>query len=120
MKNMSFALTTQQMEDETKDITRRTGWAKLKAGDLFQPVEKGMGLKKGETVKRVGRACMVVSVTPEPLSRMIDDPVYGAAECVREGFPHLSPAQFVDMFCKANKCQPGIVVNRIEFERIAR
>lgn len=117
MKNMSFMLTIQQMQDETKDITRRTGWPKLKEGDLFQPVEKGMGLQKGEKVKPIGVPCRVISVTKEPLRRMLDDAAYGAAECAREGFPNMLPLQFVEMFCKANKCSQDILVNRIEFER---
>ena len=118
MKNMSFAMTKQAMLAETKDITRRIGWANLKPGDLFRPVEKGMGLKKGEKVTPLGKPCRVVSARAEALRRMTDDPVYGAAECVREGFPDLSPEQFVEMFCKANKCTPESVVNRIEFERV--
>ncbi len=42
-------------------------------------------------------------------------------ETAREGFPELSPVEFVEMFCKANKRQgvtPETVVNRIEFGRV--
>ena len=49
-RNMSFALTTKQIEDETKDVTRRNGWWFLKPGDQIWAVEKCMGLKKGEKV----------------------------------------------------------------------
>ncbi len=49
---------------------------------------------------------------------MIDDLEYGAKEVVKEGFPNLSPTEFVDMFCKANKCQPETIVRRMEFEHI--
>lgn len=49
---------------------------------------------------------------------MIDDPEYGAKEVVREGFPYLTPTEFVDMFCKANKCKPETIVHRMEFEHI--
>ena len=45
---MSFMLTTNQIIDETKDVTRRNGWENLKPGDRLRAVEKAMGLKKGE------------------------------------------------------------------------
>lgn len=48
MRRMSFMLTKEQVLNQTKDVTRRNGWAFLKPGDLIQPVEKCMGLKKGE------------------------------------------------------------------------
>jgi len=37
------------------------------------------------------------------------------ADCVLEGFPEMTPAEFVAMYCKANKCNPDKVVTRIEF-----
>lgn len=53
MRNMSFSLTTPQMRDRTKTLTRRLGWYSLKPGDRVQAVVKGMGLKKGEKVERL-------------------------------------------------------------------
>ena len=47
---MSFALTTEQVRNRTKTVTRRLGWATAKAGDIVQPIVKGQGLKKGERV----------------------------------------------------------------------
>ena len=47
-RNMSFAMTTEQVRNQTKTVTRRQGWRFLNAGDILQPVVKGMGLKKGE------------------------------------------------------------------------
>lgn len=38
MRRMSFMLTRKQVLDQTKDVTRRNGWAFLKPGDLIQPV----------------------------------------------------------------------------------
>lgn len=52
----------------------------------------------------------------EQLDKMINDPEYGAIEVVKEGFPEMTPWRFVEMFCKANKCEPGILVHRMEFE----
>ena len=35
-----------------------------------------------------------------------------------EGFPDLTPRQFLEMFCKANGCDGYQPVNRIEFEYV--
>lgn len=106
---MSFMLTKPQFLARTKDVTRRCGWWFAKAGDVYEGVEKGQGLKKGETVVRIGQI-RVLSVRPERLGDITD------AEVVREGFPEMTPADFIDMFCKANKCTPAKMINRIEFE----
>lgn len=111
MRNMSFALTTRQLLDGTKDVTRRLGWANLKPGEHFAAVEKGMGLKPGETVKRLGE-CVCVSNRAERLDAITADDVR------REGFPEMTPAEFVAMFCKHMKVTPDRLVNRIEFKRI--
>src|ERR1700722_16534494 len=98
MRNISVALTEEQVLERTKDVTRRLGWEKLQVGTLLQPVRKGQGLKKGEHATKVGSPIRVVAVSREPLRRLIDDQVYGLAEVVREGFPGLTPQQFVTFF----------------------
>ena len=116
MRNMSFALTTQQVQDHSKDVTRRLGWLHLKQGEAFQPVKKCMGLRPGEKIERIGGAVVTVSTRREPLRRMTDDQEYGRDECRREGFPRLSPAEFVAMFCASHRgCRPESIVTRIEF-----
>ena len=52
MRNMSFTMTTRQIKNRSTTMTRRFGWWFLKPGDRIQAVEKGMGLKKGEKVKK--------------------------------------------------------------------
>lgn len=47
---------------------------------------------------------------------MIDDPTYGQAEAILEGFPHLTGAEFVAMFCAHHSVTPAYAPNRIEFE----
>lgn len=123
MRNLSFALTTPQFRDRTKDVTRRKGewWSTVLApGTLLCGVEKSQGIKKGGLV-RLG-TIRVVSVTVESLDDLIDAPRYadqrGVAECAREGFWELCPAQFVAMFCKHMKCDTTQVVTRIEFEYV--
>lgn len=117
MRNMSFALTTQQVLDQSKDVTRRLGWLMLKPGDLFQPVKKCMGLKPGEKIERLGPPARVVSVRRERLDDMANAASgYGIEECRREGFSHLNPHEFVGMFVTSHKgCMLDTVVTRIEF-----
>lgn len=122
-RNISFALTAPQFLDGSKTVTRRNGWAFLKAGDILCAVEKSQGLKKGEKVKKLGMI-RVKDVRREALKRMLDDLNYGFAETTREGFPEPRPFHypdsFVEFFCKSHKgVTPESVITRIEFERVA-
>lgn len=116
---MSFSMTTPQFVDGSKDVTRRWGWSKLKAGDELVAVEKAMGLKKGEKVKKLGRI-KIVSVRIERLDRMIHEPAYGADELRREGYPFglKCSKAFVERLASAGKKKPSDHITRIEFERI--
>lgn len=118
MRNISFALTTAQVRRREKTVTRRVGWLKLEVGGKLQPIEKGQGLKKGQQVAKVGGPVRVVGVRREPLRRMLDDQAYGQAECVREGFPDLTPQQFVTFFLASHQCTVDDPVTRIEFEYV--
>lgn len=109
---MSFALTTRQYNDGSKDVTRRMGWEFLNPGDHFMAIEKGMGLAKGEKQVELGEN-VAVAVTRERLDTITQEDV------VREGFPEMTPPEFVEMYCGSHKgCQPGSVVTRIEFRRV--
>ncbi len=101
---MSFGLTPTQVQDETKDVTRRLGWLNLKPGDLVRPVRKCMGLKAGEKIEALHGPIRIVEVRREALGTMLNDPEYGRSECRSEGFPELSPSQ------------PDTVITRIKFE----
>lgn len=116
-RNMSFSLTTQQFRDRKKWVTRRLKWDNLASGDVLMGVEKAMGLKPGEKIVRLG-LIQIVSVRREPLQLMIDDPIYGVEEAYKEGFPDLTGAQFVEMFCKHMKCEPSFAPNRIEYDYV--
>lgn len=109
-------LTPGQVRRREKDVTRRLGWKKAKPRNLAQPVVKGMGLKKGEKVEKIGGPIRFTDVSWEPLRAMTDNLAYGRRECIREGFPHLTPHQFVAMFCAHNRCTPETEVTRIAFE----
>ena len=110
-RNMSFSLTTEQVRNHTKTVTRRTGWKFLKPGDIVNAVEKGQGLKKGEKIRKICKI-RIVSVRSEPLSDITK------ADCIKEGFPEMSPVEFVLMFSIHNKVFARSPVNRIEFEYI--
>lgn len=117
-RNISFALTTRQFRARQKDVTRRNGWLWVEPGDVLNAVEKCQGLKKGERVKSLG-LIRVVGVRRERLDEISNRPGYGAAECIREGFPDLTPAQFVAMYCKANPCTGGeTIITRIEYDYV--
>lgn len=112
--NISFALTTRQFLDRSKDVTRRLGWRRLKQGDVLTAVEKGQGLKKGEQAVILGRI-RVKTVRREPLNEILRSG-YGDEEVIREGFGGLSPLEFLDFFCQKNNCDRQAEVTRIEFE----
>jgi len=114
-RNISFSLTTDQVIAGTKDVTRRTGWEFAKVGDILTACEKCMGLKKGQKIIRL---CQIrlIAVDREPLSRMLGEVEYGKSEVIREGFPHLTPTQFVVMFSQHNHCRVNTIITRMEFE----
>lgn len=117
MRNMSFALTTDQILAGSKTVTRRMGWRMLKPGDLIQPVRKCMGLKPGEKIERLRAPVRIVNTRVETLDWMLIDVGYGIQECAREGFPGWTAFDFVQMFCATHKgCVPHSLITRIEFE----
>lgn len=78
MRNMSFSMTTEQVRNKTKTVTRRFGWWNLKPGTKLWAVEKSQGLKKGEKIKRISQI-EVVSVRAEKLQEITE------ADAIREG-----------------------------------
>ena len=111
MRLISFSLTTPQFLDGSKDVTRRLGWKKLKAGDRLMAVRKAMGLKRGEHPEKLGEI-EIVSVRREPLYEI------DAAECIREGFPGMHPDAFIRMFRAHMGCIESDEITRIEFRRL--
>ncbi len=114
-RNMSFTLTIEPYKNQTKTVTRRNGWRFAQVGDVVTGCEKCQGLKRGETVVKMGQHVWI-SLRWEPLRRMTDDLEYGRQEVILEGFPHLTPAEFVEMYCEHNRCAPETLVHRMEFE----
>jgi len=110
-RNMSFAMTTDQIRAQDKTVTRRFGWWFLKPGDIVWGVEKAMGLKKGEQIKRLAKI-RIVSTRAEPLDAITQDDV------IKEGFPDWTPIHFINMLVQHYKVEPSATVNRIEFEYV--
>lgn len=109
---MSVSLTEPQVVARSKDVTRRMGWLILKAGDRLTLCRKVMGRKRGEPLVRIVDV-EVVSVRREPLNTITADDV------AREGFPHMTSAEFVRFFCDSHKgCRPESVVTRIEWRYV--
>lgn len=120
MRNLSFALTTEQVRARTKTVTRRRGtwWARvLKPGDLLCAVEQSQGIKKGGLV-RLG-VIRVVSVRVERLRALREMDHWSAHdETHAEGFPGMSGNDFVAMFRQHMGGTEDQVVTRIEFEYV--
>lgn len=109
---MSFALTKEQILNQTKTVTRRNGWKNLKPGDLIQPIEKGMGLKKGEKQVFLGGPIKVKSISVQQLHQITKP------DLIKEGFPDMTTEDFINLYRLANKCSRSQRLHRIEFEYI--
>ena len=115
MRNISFMLTQEQFRNRTKTVTRRLRWKYLQPGDVLMGCEKCQGLGKGGQIVRMG-AIKVLTVRRERLDCMITDRAYGLLEVRLEGFPGITPEEFIEFFCRHNKVRPDQVVTRIWYE----
>jgi len=110
-RNMSFMLTTEQIKNRTKTVTRRLGWWFLKPGDILNACEKCQGLKKGE---RINKLCQIRVVHTRKVLLCNMEPL----DYIKEGFSHLDSESFIQMFMHEMKCGRTEEVNRIEFRYI--
>ena len=81
------------------DVTRRRIPVRArKVGQHIRAVEKMQGLKKGDH-QVVWGEIRIVSLEHEPLGDIITRPYRNStlSECTREGFPELTPEEFVAM-----------------------
>jgi hypothetical protein len=106
---MSVALTEAQVRARTKTVTRRMGWLKLKPGDRLTLCPRVMGFRKGEHAELITDV-EIIAVRRERLDLITPD------EVTAEGFPEMTPAEFVAFFCGSHKgCTPATEVTRIEW-----
>ncbi|MGV9838027.1 hypothetical protein ACWDUL_28035 [Nocardia niigatensis] len=110
---MAVSLTESQVRDRSKTVTRRMGWRNLRPGERLTLCRKVMGRRRAD-----GRV--------EPLVRIVDVEVLAVGrerlgaitpdEVVAEGFPEMTPAQFVEFFCGSHRgCTPDSTVTRIQW-----
>lgn len=85
MRNISFAMTTQQIRDRTKTVTRRLGWKTLRQGEVLNAVVKCQGLKKGEKIEKLA-TIRVTDVRGQFLDRLTADLDYGFTETTKHAY----------------------------------
>lgn len=104
---MSVALTEDAVRDRTKTVTRRVGWRMLTPGVRLTLCRKVMGRRRGEPLVRIVDV-EVVDIRRERLDAITLEEVRA------EGFPSMTPAEFVAFFCDTHTgCAPDSVVTRI-------
>lgn len=108
---MSFALTTDAIVSRTKTVTRRLGWRSLQPGTQLWACGKVMGRRPTEPLEKLA-LIEVTDVRRQPLWKIYDE---GREGCRREGFPELTPGEFIDLFCQHMNCCRTDEVTRIEF-----
>jgi hypothetical protein len=131
MQNISFTATIPQFRARQKHRTRRGNkngptWKNLKPGDVLMGCEQCQGLGKGGKIVRMG-PIVILETNIERVDEIIRRPARHIKPCqimptwwgdetTLEGFPELTPFQFVDMFCEMNDCEPETEINNILFD----
>lgn len=113
---MSVSLTESQVRDRSKTVTRRLGWwtdkhgrRMLQPGDRLTLCRKVMGRRPGEPLERITDV-EVLSVRRERLDAITP------ADVIAEGFPEMTPREFVRFFVGSHKgADAATVVTRIEW-----
>ena len=117
MRHISFQLTTRQVRERSKFVTRRLRWFHAVPGMLLQGVEKSMGRRHGEPLVLLP-VIRVADVRREPLSLLFHDPKYGRIETALEGFPELDGFAFASMFASEMRCDLSEEITRIAFQYV--
>lgn len=113
---MSVALTGGAVRSRTKTVTRRAGWLMLRPGDQLTLCPKVRGRRAGEPLERI----VIVDVTSVSRERL---DTITPADVIAEGFPDMTPAEFVEFFCNSHRgISPNSEVTRIEwvYPRVCR
>ncbi|MEU5763958.1 hypothetical protein [Nocardia sp. NPDC047648] len=106
---MSVSLTEDAVRERRKTVTRRMGWLTLTPGTRLTLCRKVMGRRRGEPLVRIVDV-QVLSTRRERLDEITQ------AEVLAEGFPEMTPPEFVEFFCNSHKgCTPESSVTRIEW-----
>ncbi len=96
-RRMSCSMTVEAVRNHTKTVTRRSSWTwvGLKPGDRLTLVEKAQGIPKGG--KQVVLAQVEVVANDTVLLREMTQ-----AECAAEGFPEMTPDEFIAFWLKSH------------------
>ncbi len=85
------------------------GWLILQPGTRLTLCRKVMGRRKWEPLVRI----VDVEVTAVRRERL---DLITSEEVAAEGFPQMSPAEFVDFFCRSHTgCTPESTITRIQW-----
>lgn len=116
---MSVSLTEDAVVARTKTVTRRLGWTMLRTGDRITLCRKVMGRRRRDgSVEPLVRLAevQVYDVRREPLDDLITGNTdYGHREVMAEGFPQMTPEEFIAFFTSHMGCKPDHLVTRIEW-----
>ena len=106
---MAVSLTEPQVRARTKTVTRRVGWLMLRVGDQLTLCPKVMGRRRGDPLDRI-TTVEVTAVRREPLEAIT------AADVAAEGFPQMTPADFITFFCRTHRgCTASTEITRIKW-----
>lgn len=106
---MSVSLTEQQVRARSKTVTRRMGWLMLQPGTRLTLCRKVMGRRRDEPLVRIVDV-EVLDVRRECLDAITPE------EVAAEGFPDMTPAEFVEFFCASHKgCASTSTITRIQW-----
>lgn len=93
---MAVSHTAHLVRRREKTVTRRTGWQMLTPGAQVTLCPRVRGRRPGEELERIVTVD-VVSVTRQRLGEI------DAADVAAEGFPEMTPAEFIEFFCATHK-----------------
>lgn len=107
---LDFPYTKKYIKNRVQTVTRRIKCPSMQPGDLFTACEK---FKDNEPCFiLLHHQLRVVSKQEEKLCDISQRDVY------KEGFPHVTVAEYLDLFKRRHKCKDEQIVIRIEFEHI--
>jgi hypothetical protein len=106
---MALSLAERQVRALVKTVTRRLGWRMLRVGDQLTLCRKVMGRRRRWAPRPDRRRRSHLSA-PRALDAIT------VADVTAEGFPQMTPTQFVSFFCAIHQgCEPGTEITRIEW-----
>lgn len=112
MRRVSFQLTQPQVRARSKTQTRRLGWLWAKPGMRLRGMSQCQGLKRGQHADELA-VIEIVEVRRERIDAITQ------ADVAAEGFPEMTPADFVAMFCTHHrKVTPATEVTVVTFRYV--